>query len=67
MHAAQSLNTKEVSAPEPAEQPSLEAGKGREASPGIGRVEAAGKTSRLPPKPVEKLADGGERVVDRVD
>ena len=61
MHAAQSLNTKEVSAPEPA-KPSLEAAKD-EASPGI--VEAAGKTSRLPPKPMEKLANGSDRI-DRI-
>src|SRR4029077_11071333 len=59
--AAQSLNTKEVSAPEPA-KPSLEAAKD-EASPGI--VEAAGKTSRLPPKPMEKLANGSDRI-DRI-
>ena len=61
MHAARSQNTKEVSAPEPA-KPSLEAAKD-EASASI--VEAAGKTNPLPPKPVEKLADGGERV-DRI-
>jgi hypothetical protein len=61
MHAAQTLNTKEVSAPEPA-KPSLEAAKA-EASPGI--VEAAGKTSRLPPKPMEKLANGSDRI-DRI-
>ena len=61
MRAAQSLNTEEVSAPETA-KPGLEAAK-YEASPSI--VEAAGKTSRLPPKPVEKLADGGERL-DRI-
>jgi len=61
MHAAQSLNTKEVGAPEPA-KPSLEAAKD-EASPGI--VEAAGKTSRLPPKPMEKLANGSDRI-DRI-
>jgi hypothetical protein len=61
MRAAQSLNTAEVSAPEPA-KPSLEAAKD-EAGPGI--VEAACKTTPLPPKPVEKLADGGERV-DRI-
>ena len=61
MHAAQSLNTKEVSAPEPA-KPSLEAAKD-EASSGI--VEAAGKTSRLPPKPMEKLANGSDRI-DRI-
>ena len=61
MHPAQSLNTKEVSAPEPA-KPSLEAAKD-EASPGI--VEAAGKTSRLPPKPMENLANGSDRI-DRI-
>ena len=60
MHAAQSLNTKEVSTPEPA-KPSLEAAKD-EASPGI--VKAAGKTSRLPPKPMEKLANGSD--IDRI-
>jgi hypothetical protein len=61
MHAAQSLNTKEVSAPEPA-KPSLEAAKD-EASASI--VDAAGKTSPLPPKPVEKLANGSDRI-DRI-
>jgi hypothetical protein len=61
MRAAQSLNTEEVSAPEPA-KPGFEATK-NEAGPGI--VEAAGKTSRLPPKPVEELAKGGERI-DRI-
>lgn len=61
MRAAQSLNTKEVSAPELA-KPGLEAAKD-EASASIGG--AAGTTSPLPPKPVEKLADGGERV-DRI-
>jgi hypothetical protein len=61
MHAARSLNTKEVSAPEPA-KPSLEAAKD-EASRGI--VEAAGKPSRLPPKPTEKLANGSDRI-DRI-
>ena len=61
MHGAQSLNTKEVSAPEPA-KPSLEATKD-EASRGI--VEAAGKTSRLPHKPMEKLANGSDRI-DRI-
>ena len=61
MHAAQSLNTKEVSAPEPA-KPSLEAAKD-EASPGI--VEAAGKTNRLPPKLMEKPANGSDRI-DRI-
>jgi hypothetical protein len=61
MRAAQSLNAEEVSAPEPV-KPGLKAAK-YEASASI--VEAAGKTSPLPPKPVEKLADGGERV-DRI-
>src|ERR1700722_10297124 len=61
VHAARSLNTKEVSSPEPA-KPGLKAAKD-EASASI--VEAAGKTNPLPPKPVEKLADGGERV-DRI-
>jgi hypothetical protein len=61
MRAAQSLNPKEVSAPEPAKL-GLEAAKD-EASASI--VEAAGKMSPLPPKPVEKLVDGGERV-DRI-
>jgi hypothetical protein len=61
MRAAQSLNAEEVSAPEPA-KPGLKAAK-YEASASI--VEAAGKTRPLPPKPVEKLADGGERV-DRI-
>jgi hypothetical protein len=60
--AAQSLNTKEVRAAETAKPPSLVAAK-NEASPGM--VEAAGKTSRLPAKPVEKLAIGGE-TVDRI-
>jgi hypothetical protein len=59
--AAQSLNTKEVSAHELA-KPSLEAEKD-EASPGI--VEAASKTSPLPPKPVDKLANGSDRI-DRI-
>jgi hypothetical protein len=58
--AAQSLDTEEVRAE--TAKPSLEAAK-NEASPGI--VEAADKTSRLPAKPVEKLAKGGERV-DRI-
>ena len=62
MHAAQSLNTKEVSAPEPAKPKFSEAAKD-EASPGI--VEAAGKTGRLPPKPMEKLANGSDRI-DRI-
>jgi hypothetical protein len=61
IRAAQSLNTEEVRAAETA-KPGLEAAK-NEASPGI--VEAAGKTSRLPAKPVEKLAKGGERL-DRI-
>jgi hypothetical protein len=47
VHPTQSLNTKEVSAPQPAKS-GLEAGKD-EASPGI--VKDAGKASRLPPKP----------------
>ena len=59
--AAQGLDTEEVRAAETA-KPGLEAAK-NEASPGI--VEAADKTSRLPAKPVEKLAKGGERV-DRI-
>ena len=58
IRAAQSLNTQEVSAPETA-KPRIEAAKD-ETSPG--NVEAAGKTSRLPPKPVGKLANGGERL-----
>jgi hypothetical protein len=61
MRAAQSLNREEVSAPEPA-KPGFEARK-NEAGPGI--VKAAGKASRLPPKPVEKLAKGGKRI-DRI-
>ena len=61
MRAAQSLNTGEVSAPETV-RPGFEAAK-NEAGPGI--VEAAGKTSRLPPKPVEKLANGGKKL-DRI-
>jgi hypothetical protein len=61
MRAAQSLNTGEVSAPEKA-KPGPEAAK-NEADPGI--VEAAGKTSRLLPKPVEKLVEGSERI-DRI-
>lgn len=60
-HAAQILNAKEVSAPQPA-KPSLGAAKD-EASPGI--VEAARKTSRLPPKTMEKLANGSDRI-DRI-
>jgi hypothetical protein len=62
MRAAQSLNTKEVSAPLNRRNRALKAATD-EASASI--VEAAGKTSPLPPKPVEKLADGGERV-DRI-
>jgi hypothetical protein len=61
MRAAQSLNMEQVSAPEPA-KPGVEATKS-EAGPGI--VEAAAKTSRLPPKPVDKIAKGGERA-DRI-
>ena len=61
MRGAQSLSTDEVSIPQTA-KPVPEAAK-YEASASI--VEAAGKTSPLPPKPVEKLADGGERV-DRI-
>ena len=61
MRAAQSLNTGEVSAPETV-RPGFEAAK-NEAGPAI--VEAAGKTSRLPPKPVEKLANGGKKL-DRI-
>ena len=61
MHAAQSRNTEEASAPEPA-KPGLKAAKD-EASPG--NVAAAGKTSRLPPKPMEKLAYGSDRI-DRI-
>jgi hypothetical protein len=58
IRAAQSLNTEEVSAPEMA-KPGLEAAKDET---GPGNVEAAAKTSRLPPKPVGKLANGGERL-----
>jgi hypothetical protein len=62
MRAAQSLSTGEVSALETA-IPTLEAAK-NEAAPRI--VEAAGKTSPpLPPKPVERPANGSERV-DRI-
>ena len=61
MRAAQSLNTGEVSAPETV-RPDFEAAK-NEAGPAI--VKAAGKTSRLPPKPVEKLANGGKKL-DRI-
>ena len=60
MRTGQSLNT-EVSAPETV-RPGLEAAK-NEAGPGI--VAAAGKPGRLPPKPVEKLANGGKRL-DRI-
>jgi hypothetical protein len=58
IRAAQSPNTEEVSAPQTA-KPGLEAAKDET---GPGNVEAAGKTSRLPPKPVGKLANGGERL-----
>ena len=58
IRAAQSLNTEAVSAPETAKL-GLEAAKDET---GPGNVEAAGKTSRLPPKPVGKLANGGERL-----
>ena len=58
MRAAQSLNAEEVSAPEPAKRGTLSR---RKDEPGAGIAEAAGNTSPLPPKPVEKLADGGER------
>jgi hypothetical protein len=61
IRAAQSLNTEEVSPPETA-KPGLETAKDET---GPGNMEAAGKTSRLPPKPVEKLAKGGERL-DRI-
>jgi hypothetical protein len=61
LRATQSLNREEVSAPQTA-KPGFEATK-NEAGPRI--VEAADKTSRLPPKPVEKLAKGGERI-DRI-
>ena len=61
MRAAQSLNTKEVSAPEPAKR-GLESAKDEA---GAGIAEAAGKTSRLPPKPMEKLANGSDRI-DRI-
>ena len=43
----------------PSAQPSLEAAKD-DTSPGI--VEAARKTSRLPPKPMEKLATGSHKI-----
>jgi hypothetical protein len=56
IRAAQSLNTEEVSAPETAKP------KAAKDETGPGNVEAAGKTSRLPPKPVGKLATGGERL-----
>jgi hypothetical protein len=58
IRAAQSLNTEAVGAPETAKL-GLEAAKDET---GPGNVEAAGKTSRLPPKPVGKLANGGERL-----
>jgi hypothetical protein len=61
IRAAQRLNTEGVRAAETA-KPGLEAAK-NEASPGI--VEAAGKTSRLPAKTVEKIAKRGEGV-DRI-
>jgi hypothetical protein len=61
MRAAQNLSTEEVSAPEPA-KPGFEA---RKNEAGLRIVGAAGKTSRLPPKPVAKLAKGGERI-DRI-
>jgi hypothetical protein len=56
MRAAQSPKTEEVSAHETA-KPGLEAAKD-EAGPGI--VEAPSQVGRLPAKPVEKLAKGGE-------
>jgi hypothetical protein len=59
VRAARSVNTEEVCE---TAKPDLEAAKSG-AGPGI--LEAAGKTSRLPPKPVEKLAKGGERI-DRI-
>ena len=61
MRAAQSLSADEVSIPQTA-KPVPEAAK-YEAGASI--VEAAGKTSPLPPKPVEKLADRGDRI-DRI-
>ena len=61
IRGAQSLNTEEVRSAETA-KPGLEAAKNEA---GLGIVEAAGKTSRLPAKPVEKLAKGGERF-DRI-
>ena len=61
IRAAQSLNTEKVRATKTT-KPGLEAAK-NEASSSI--VEAAGKTSRLPAKPVEKLAKRGERL-DRI-
>jgi hypothetical protein len=57
MRAAQSPKTEEVSAHETA-KPGLEAAKD-EAGPGI--VEVPSQAGRLPAKPVEKLAKGGER------
>jgi hypothetical protein len=61
LRAAQSMNREEVSAPQTA-KPGFEATKNG-AGPRI--VEAAAITSRLPPKPVEKIAKGGERT-DRI-
>jgi hypothetical protein len=61
LEAMRAAHTEEVSAPETV-RPGLEAAK-NEAGPGI--VEAAGKTGRLPPKSVEKLANGGKRL-DRI-
>jgi hypothetical protein len=61
LEAMRAAHTEEVSAPETV-RPGLEAAK-NEAGPGI--VEAAGKTGRLPPKPVEKLANGGKKL-DRI-
>jgi hypothetical protein len=61
MRAVQSLNTEGGGAPETA-KPVIEEAK-NEAPPRI--AEAAGKTSGLPSKPVEKLAKGDERI-DRI-
>ncbi len=61
LEAMRAAHTEEVSAPETV-RPGLEAAK-NEAGPGI--VEAAGKTGRLPPKPMEKLANGGKKL-DRI-
>jgi uncharacterized membrane protein len=55
IRAAQSLNTEEVSAPETAKL-GLEAAKDET---GPGNVEAAGETSRLPPKPVGEACQRG--------